>query len=583
MLWQMLRRRRETQTAGIKGKTALVTAAMGVSLLALAGCGSSTPSATTTSHPSVLNIALSPTAAPNWWAPVVPATSCGTLSGGVGGSMWQYMPLLWISSSDGIDYGQSIAQSITHNASGTQYTIQLKNDWKWSNGTPVTAADVVYDYQLEAAASASTSPFPYCFAGEGGMPTLWKSVTATGPYTVVIDTTKPINANWFELNGIAQLIPVPKPLWDKYSNMTKELNWINSIANSPSNPIYQVTDAAYILYKAVNDQYWEFKANPNYSGTPKPQIKTVVFDYETSDASIFAAMKKGTIQMAPYSFSLWDSRNQLKNYLIESEPLFGYFYMPFNFASNAPTGTLFQHLYIRQALQYGINQNAIVTTFYHGMAHPTYGPAPTIDDIYYDKSMGNLYPFNPAKGKRLLEAHGWHEVNGVMEKNGQKLAFTMLFATGSPTFTDMAQYMKSTWAQEGIDCTLKAIGGDTFGGIVGNPKASNQWSLAGGYGWIYVPDYYPTGDGLFNGPGGFNVGDYNNPKETQLVAETLQPGPPAQVRRIFDEYQHYTFQQLPVLYVPTPDGLTAVSKQLGGWSAYNVVFGEVNVQNLYWK
>jgi hypothetical protein len=55
------------------------------------------------------------------------------------------------------------------------------------------------------------------------------------------------------------------------------------------------------------------------------------------------------------------------------------------------------------------------------------------------------------------------------------------------------------------------------------------------------------------------------------------------VRRIFDEYQYYTFQHLPVLYVPTPDGLTAVSKQLGGWSAYNVVFGEVNVQNLYWK
>ena len=579
-------RRSGTSESRWKGPRRLLTSLAAFSLLILAGCGAATSGASTSvSHPNALTIALSPQSQPNWWAPVVPATSCGTISGGIGGSMWEYMPLLWINSRDQIDYGQSIASSITHNAAGTQFVIHLKTSWKWSNGQPVTAQDVVYDYQLEAAASSSSSPFPYCFAGEGGMPTLWKSVTATGPDTVTIDTTKPLNANWFELNGIAQLIPIPHTLWDRYSNMTQELNWIKSISNSPMNAIYQVTDAAYIIKKAVSDQYYEVVANPHYSGSPKPHIKTVVYDYETSASSIFAALKKGAVQLAPYSTSLWSARGQLKNDTIISEPLFGYFYMPINFASNAPGEALLSQLYFRQALQYGIDQPGIVSAIYHGLANPTYGPAPTIDAAYYYKGMGNLYPYNPRAGLKLMKQHGWTMgPNGYLTKGGHTAAFTLLYATGSASFQDMAQLMKADWAKEGIDCSLKAIGGNTFGGIVGNPKDSNQWQVAGGYGWIYVPDYYPTGDGLFNGPGGFNVGDYNNPHENQLVAETLKPGTPAQVRKIFDQYQYYTFQQLPVLYVPTPTGLTAIASNVGGFrSGYDVVFGETNLQNLYWK
>jgi peptide/nickel transport system substrate-binding protein len=568
-----------------KGPLAVFSGVVAVSMMALAGCGSSSTAANSTSHPNALTIAMGAQSQPNWWAPVVPATSCGTLSGGMGGSMWQYMPLLWISSQDTIDYSQSIAQSITHNAAGTVYTIQLKHTWQWSNGTPITAQDVVYDFELDAAASASNSPFPYCFAGEGGMPTMWKSVQATGPYTVQITTSKPVNANWFELNGIAQLVPVPKQQWDRYSNMTQELNWIKSIANEPTNPIYQVTDAAYLIKKAVSDQYYEFVANPKFSGSPKPHIKTVVYDYETSTASIFAALKKGTVQMAPYSDSLWGSRNQLKNYTIYSEPLFGFFYLPINFASDAPDVSELSQLYFRQALQYGIDQNGIVSAIYHGLAHPTYGPAPTIDDAYYDKAMGNLYPYDPAKGRKLLEEHGWKMgPGGYFEKNGHVAGFTLLYSTGSTTFNDEAQLLKADWAKEGIDVTLEAIGGNAFGGIVGNPAESSKWSVAGGFGWIYVPDYYPTGDGLFNGPGGFNVGAYNDPHENQLVAETLAPSSPAETQKIFDEYQYYTFQQLPVLYVPTPTGLTAVSNQLGGFQQnYNVVFAETNAQDLYWK
>jgi len=55
-------------------------------------------------------------------------------------------------------------------------------------------------------------------------------------------------------------------LWDRYRNMTQELNWITSVSNQPMNPIDQVTDAAHLIKKAVSDQYCGFVANPQYRG-----------------------------------------------------------------------------------------------------------------------------------------------------------------------------------------------------------------------------------------------------------------------------------------------------------------------------
>lgn len=93
-------------------------------------------------------------------------------------------------------------------------------------------------------------------------------------------------------------------------------------------------------------------------------------------------------------------RTRLTHGTAVSEPLFGYFYMPVNFVANAPDEALLSQLYFRQARLSSINQPGIVQAVYHGNANPTYGPAPTVHDAYF-------YPYDPAKGKKLMEEHGW--------------------------------------------------------------------------------------------------------------------------------------------------------------------------------
>jgi peptide/nickel transport system substrate-binding protein len=587
--WERLRFWKRRERGPGKSVRALVLGVVGISMLALAGCGASPSGTTSASHPSALNIAMLPQQDVTWWPPLIPANNCGTVTGGPGGGMWTYVPLLSMNGAAQIDWPNSIAQSVTHNANGTVYVVHLNPQWHWSNGQPVTASDVAYWFTLASAASNANAPLFYCYANTGGVPGAYKSVVATNEYTLTITTKQPQNPEWFIYNSIAQFIPMPKAQWDKYSNPTQELNWIKSIANTPTNPVYQVTDGAYLFKAAKTDQYYEFVANPHYSGSQKPHIKTVYYDYETSYSSIFTALKKGAVQYAPYDSSLWADRSQLTGDTILSTPQYGFYYGLTNFEPNAQSvGALFQNLYVRQAMQYGINQPAIIKDFYFGQATPTYAPVPTIAS-WYDKSLKNPYPFDPAKGTKLLEDHGWKMVNGVMEKNGQKLAFTAILYTGAPVLQKIAEYEQSVWKTEGIDVTLKPISLDQYANIAGaNPATANQWAFAFGAEWFYIPDYFPSGDGLVTTNGGYNFDYYNNPNDldphmTSLINKLTQPATLAQTQQTFYAYEHYAATNLPMLYFPTPTALTAVSNQLGGMSTYNDLYSETNVQNLYWK
>ena len=76
---------------------------------------------------------------------------------------------------------------------------------------------------------------------------------------------------------------------------------------------------------------------------------------------------------------------------------------------------------------------------------------------------------------------------------------------------------------------------------------SPNWDLVSwDGGWRYAPDYYPSGEFLFAAGSPFNVGGYDDPHATSLVAATLRT--PAQLA----PYDAYLAAQLPVVWQPTP-------------------------------
>jgi peptide/nickel transport system substrate-binding protein len=564
--------------------TALVGSMVTALALVLTACGSSTPTSTAT-HPSQVTLVGGIQTEPNWWFAYTDLQTCSTSNFGIS---LLYAPLLYVSKHDTIDYSNSIASGITTSGNDTVFTVHLNPKWHWSNGAPITSKDVLFSWNILKNTSFPSAVWQNCGAGVGGIPTEWKSVTAPNADTVVITTTQPVNPVWFEINGIAQLSPVPEAVWNQYPHsISKELKFIESVANQPFSKWFKVTDGPYKLTKLVNDEYWTFKANPTYSGH-KPGIQTLQFNYETGDSGVYLGLRKGVLSQADLPPEYASAQSVLKKTynVVPQEYAFGINYIQLNESSQAPggMGSVFADLNVRKALQMGIDQAQIVSKIYNGYAHTEYGPIPPEPPTpYYDASAVYQWPFNPQAGLKLLEKDGWTMGPGnVLVKNGQKLAFTLVYMSGTVTDNNLVQLLKADWAKEGIDVTLKPMPFNQVIALTPTQYQAEWW----GAGWYYGPDFYPTGGELYHTGGLYTPPGYSNAKTDQLVNATKSPGTPAQEQQRMDAYQAWVSRQIPVLWLPeyigvgTPSAYQAIAPYLHGVVTYYNPIGATQYQ--YW-
>lgn len=546
----------------LPGAMVLVLGAM------VSACGTSTTNSGTASGGTAL-IALSPQSSPNWFFPVLSIADYSDLNTQVESLM--YKPLIYINKADQVDLPRSLAQSIRVSRNDTTYTITLGTKYRWSNGKPVTARDVVFTWDIMQAASTNPdTPWGYGGQGIGGVTADWKSVVAKNSRTVVVTTTKPVNPVWFEHNGLAQIMPAPAAAWDRYPhNMLKELRFIEKVSNSPSNPLYRIVDGPYRFESMSPNDYWSFIPNPHYGGH-RSSLSKVQFQYETSSSAEFTALRNGTVNVGFLPPSLWKARHELTADRLVSTYILGFNFIQPNLSPKGPGGSLLSNLYVRQALQMGVNQEGIIRTMFHGQGVVENGPIPPQPTTaFYNRALNTpIYRYNLAAGRTLLEKHGWHLSNGVMVKNGQKLAFSLIYASGSTTYTNIVQLLKQDWAQEGIQVTLQS---EPFDNVIAlaTPTDPTKWTLlnwGGGlsWSWTYQPDYFPSGGGLFGTGAANNPGQYNSRIMDALLHAIYAPGTAAQTQQRMDAYQAYAARDLPVIWLPYTPMFSEYSKQLKG-------------------
>ncbi len=553
----------------------------------LAGCGSGASHTQSASLGPLKGgtavIAMPPDLSPDGFFPVNSTVTYSDIDAQIQALM--YKPLLDITASDKIDYSRSLASNIQWNANGTVYTITLGNKYRWSNGKPVTAQDVVFTWDIINAASASNAPWTFGGDGFGGIPARWKSVVATNAHTVVVTLNAPSNQQWFVRNGLGQLTPVPESVWDKYPHdMTEELKFVNQLQNDPTAPEYRVVDGPYHFDAMQPNSYWSFTPNAQYGGH-KSYLSKIIFQYETGDPSEFTALKTGTVSLGYLPFSLWNSKSELSSDKISQDFPFGFNYMNINMDPAA--GFIpreFSHLYVRQALEMGIDQTGIVDSFYHSAAIPEFGPIPAKPaTVFDDPSLKNPYPYNPKAGLKLLEAHGWTLHKGVLQKDGHPFAFSLIYAEGSTSASDSLQVIAHDWQEEGIDVSLEPEPANTaFGVMLGSNQSKWQMSYFPG-GWTYQPDYYPTGGGLFSSTAGGNYSHYSSKTMNQLVALTYEPVT-SQTAALasLSKYQAWAVHDLPVLWMPYFPSLTVQSDQMHGVSQTINPVTDLYYPNYWW-
>ncbi len=480
-----------------------------------------------------------------------------------------YKPLFWVDHRIQVDYARSIASSIT-TKDGIHYFITLNPKWHWSDGKPVTTADVIFDYQLIKSISLKNSS-NYGGWGIGGIPNDVVSVKALGPYRMEITLNQAYSPNWFILNGAAQLIPLPKQAWDKYpGHPAKTLAYLqkrgDSLAFFRASPI----DGPFRMTQSQHNVQFVMTANAEYDGH-MPQYHKLVFRYFTSSDSEFNALRTGQLQIGYVPFHLYAEYHKLSGYRLAPSTSWGITYIYPSFLN--PSAKALKDLVVRQALQMAVDQSAMVKVIYHGQAVAQYGPVPSQPSTYLSPSLksGKVpYPYDPAKAKAMLEQAGWHPVHGVMTKGSERLAFSMKYASGSASTQQVAELFASAAAREGIKITLAPQPFDTIIGELASPKT---WDLLYyGNGWVYYPDVYPTGYGLFGTGGGSDSSGYSNPTADRLIAATHAFTSAKKSLQSLYAYQDFLAKDLPVISLPEAAGsytgavgaLTVYASGVGG-------------------
>ena len=142
--------------------------------------------------------------------------------------------------------------------------------------------------------------------------------------------------------------------------------------------------------------------------------------------------------------------------------------------------------------------------------------------------------------------------------------FNLQYSSGSTALTQLMNDEKSSWAQAGINVTL---GQASFNTVLGNAvpcastSASCTWEMANwGAGWIFAPDYYPSGEAIFATGAGSNSGSYSDATNDANINATTSKNVS------LTTYENYLAQQLPVVFQPNPTATGEVNKSLKGFT-----------------
>jgi peptide/nickel transport system substrate-binding protein len=238
-----------------------------------------------------------------------------------------------------------------------------------------------------------------------------------------------------------------------------------------------------------------------------------------------------------------------------------------------------------------INQPQYVKQFAYGNGYATSGPVPAYPAKNPDESAleakGPVYPYDPAKAVALLEAHGWKVLPGGTSycsrpgtgsgecgpgvSAGQKATMSLLYASGSTELTNEIEALQSTLAAKtGITLTLSTA---PFAQVISTSFAGctyatpcKDWDIVDwGQAWAYAPDYFPTGEELFETNASSNVGDYSNATNDANIKVTTRASTQTKELKALDIYQNFVAKQLPVFWFPgVPNQLTMYKSDLKG-------------------
>jgi peptide/nickel transport system substrate-binding protein len=472
-----------------------------------------------------------------------------------------YEDLIWINRFDQIDWSRSVASAITTPDQGTTYDVSLR-PWHWSDGVPVTTADVAYTFKLMKKLGPLLPGY-----GAGGMPDIIKSLNIISPTQFQVVLTHQVNPTWFIYNGLGQLQPLPEHSWGRYT-----LDQIWQLQSSPA--FFSVVDGPLKAQRLDIGRDIVLVPNPKFDG-PKMHFDRLIFDFLETDGAVLQAVESGEIDAGDAPLSVWNAVQHEPGLYIVKLPVQATFdYATLNFLN--PKVAFFRDVRVRDAMADAINQKQIVNLAYHGFGVEIRGPLPPTPSQFLAPNMAEgHYPisYNPTESLQLLQQAGYARgPDGIMQKDGKRLSFTDLDTVGSATGEQETLLIQADLRKVGIEMLTREIEFNQMLALIDGP--GQGWDMA-----ILAtePAYYPSGEGLLQTGAFYNSGHYSDATMDRLIEDSVnKPG----LKALFT-YENYASAQQPILFLPRDTIPVLVNNRLHGIEDFVNPYGWYTPEQLY--
>jgi peptide/nickel transport system substrate-binding protein len=356
------------------------------------------------------------------------------------------------------------------------YIIHLRHGVTFQDGTPFTAADVVYTYR--------SFLDPAFISAKRGAYRAVTAIDAIDPYTVRFKLKEPFGS--FPVQLVLGIVK----------------------AGAKDVSTHPIGTGPYAFVRAIADDRVVLARFDGYFGGPA-RNPGVVLKVVPDDTMRGLELRKGTIDFVVNDISPDIVRDLEKSghVRVTSGPGCDYAYVAFNLRD-----PILANVRVRQALAYAVDRQAIVDYLRRGLATPAAGMLPRVSWAY-DSSLPE-YPYDPERAKQLLDAAGYPDPDG----DGPRPRFTVTLKSSNVEFTRLqCAVLQQNWKQIGVDVNLRSYEQATFLTDIarGNfQMATAQW--AGGA--LADPDILRR---VFAStqmpPVGFNRGHFSDPRVDALI------------------------------------------------------------------
>jgi peptide/nickel transport system substrate-binding protein len=473
-------------------------------------------------------------------------------------------------------------------ADGLTITWHLKPNLKWSDGQPLTSADVKFTWQI-LTDKANT------VVAMNGL----DQVTGvdTPDATTVVLHFKQLFPPWYTIftqwgNGGSPILP--QHILEGHTTLEKDpfIHWP------------KISSGAWVISDWVAGDHMTLLPNPNYYAG-RPKLDRIQIKFVPDPETTLAGMKNGDIDMSPdFTESDQPTLSALAPAIhmdVKPGGFFDHYFFNMGITNSTVTDASgnvignsdqdgfcpFKDVNVRKAIALGIDRPSIVKNLLYGL---TTVPGDLWINSPWDANL-QPYPYDPTTAASLLDAAGYKPgADGIRHGmcNGKDTKLSINFLTTTKAIRkQMALAAQSDLAKIGVEFKPTHLTSTVFFGSYtdNGPLALGKYDM-GDYATGFYPDPYPTTQDFMceavptkAAPGGQNFYHICDPKLEQLFRDSIKSADPAVRKPIYTQIQQYQYDNYFFIPIYAWSNIAAYTDRLvmGPWGSYSTWFWNTEV------